>query len=194
MEVITIYKDTLIQIKICQLTKSQKVINYLTEQEIKELSTLKNQQRKKEYLTTRYILRASGIKNTIHYQDKKPYINKDLHLSISHNKKYAGIAISKHQCGIDIEHISERVLRVANKYLNPNEQLLAQDDIDLYTLFWSVKESVYKWDNSHTDFKHSIQIIGIDKSQQTVCVETNQGIKIMNFRIIDNSTILTWII
>jgi 4'-phosphopantetheinyl transferase EntD len=193
MEPITIYHDPSIQIIICQLAEDIQQVDFLTETELNEFSIIQHHQRKKEYLSIRNILRKIGIKASIIYEGRKPSLPGNLHLSISHSKQFAGLAISKFPCGFDIESISERALRVKDKYLTEKEIQLAQDDITLHNLFWSIKESVYKWDNSHKDFRKSIQIISIDNLKSKVRIETKQGEMIVNYRIIDKTSVLSWI-
>ncbi|MDA3910563.1 MAG: 4'-phosphopantetheinyl transferase superfamily protein [Bacteroidales bacterium] len=194
MELITIYQDSSLQIIICRLAEDLQHIDFLTETEFDEFSALQHLHRKKEYLTIRYILREIGITDSIIYAGRKPQLPEDLYLSISHNKNYAGLAISKFPCGFDIESISERAFRVRDKYLTVEEKQLAKDDIMLHNLFWSVKEAVYKWDNSHTDFRETIQILDIKSTRQTVNVKTNCGEKILNYRLIHDTDVLSWII
>jgi phosphopantetheinyl transferase len=85
--------------------------------------------------------------------------------SISHTKGFAaGIISAEAQVGIDIESISPRVLKIEKKFLNPHEfALLArfseQDRIVFASLFWSIKETVYKcWGNGGVDFSEQIRI------------------------------------
>ena len=85
--------------------------------------------------------------------------------SISHTKGFAaGIISAETPVGIDIESISPRVLKIEKKFLNPHEfALLArfseQDRIVFASLFWSIKETVYKcWGNGGVDFAEQIRI------------------------------------
>lgn len=194
MEPITIYHDSSTQILICKLLENLQHVDFLSETEANELVKLQHPHRKKEYLTIRYILRKIGITDSITYTSRKPNLTNDLHISISHNKDFAGLAISKLPCGFDIESISERALRVQDKYLTTDEIQLAQDDITLHNLFWSIKESVYKWDNSHADFQKTIQILNVDKLQESVRVKTIRGEKTLNYQKVNDTNVLTWII
>jgi 4'-phosphopantetheinyl transferase EntD len=176
------------------LAENLQAIDYLTETELSEFSAIQHHQRKKEYLSIRYILRQLDITDSIIYKRQKPYLSSDLHISISHNKDFAGLAISEFPCGFDIESISERVMRVRNKYLTEKEKQLAKEDVTLYTLFWSVKEAIYKWDNSHIDFRETIQILSVDELQKTVRVYTKRGERKLNYRSIQGTAILSWIV
>lgn len=65
----------------------------------------------------------------------------------------AGAIVSKSiAVGIDMERISDRVLRVRQKFLSEQEWQWVQSyegeaRRDLLTLLWTIKETVYKWYN-----------------------------------------------
>jgi phosphopantetheinyl transferase len=96
----------------------------------------------------------------------KPFLPEAmLQFSISHTRGFAaGIISAEIPVGIDIEFISPRVLKVEKKFLNHQEfALLAplseQDRIVFSSLFWSIKETVYKcWGNGGVDFAEQIRI------------------------------------
>ena len=76
-----------------------------------------------------------------HEESGKPVLD-GWHISISHTKGYAAVLLSKsHEVGIDIEYVSERVKRIADRFLRPDEQ--AENTIDLL-LHWCAKEAIYK--------------------------------------------------
>jgi len=76
-----------------------------------------------------------------HKESGKPVLD-GWHISISHTKGYAAVLLSKnHEVGIDIEYVSERVKRIADRFLRPDEQ--AENTIDLL-LHWCAKEAIYK--------------------------------------------------
>ena len=85
--------------------------------------------------------------------------------SISHTKGFAaGIISAEIPVGIDIEFISPRVLKIEKKFLNSQEYALLdplseQDRMVFSSLFWSIKETVYKcWGNGGVDFAEQIRI------------------------------------
>jgi len=72
-------------------------------------------------------------------------------LSISHSDRYAvGIAAQTKACGIDIQKITEKTVRVANRFCEEKELQLLQDRVPLLslterlTLLWSAKEALKK--------------------------------------------------
>jgi phosphopantetheinyl transferase len=96
----------------------------------------------------------------------KPFLPEGMfQFSISHTRSFAaGIISAEIPVGIDIEFISPRVLKVEKKFLNHEEfALLAplseEDRIVFSSLFWSIKETVYKcWGNGGVDFAEKIRI------------------------------------
>jgi phosphopantetheinyl transferase len=95
----------------------------------------------------------------------KPFFPEGIQFSISHTRGFAaGIISAETPVGIDIEYISPRVLKIEKKFLNPQEYALLaplseQDRIVFSSLFWSIKETVYKcWGNGGVDFTEQIRI------------------------------------
>jgi len=74
-----------------------------------------------------------------------------LQFNVSHTNEYAAaIVCNEKQVGIDIEKIDKRICRVMYKFLNTNELQAIEafseiEKISMLTLYWSIKETVYKW-------------------------------------------------
>jgi phosphopantetheinyl transferase len=109
---------------------------------------------------------------------RKPYLpNEQYQFSISHCADFAAAIVSKNKrVGVDIEVISDRIHRVAYKFLSQSEQnFLSRDDklflrqwgieekveTEFLTLIWNAKESIFKWyGNGGVDFSQQIQLDG----------------------------------
>ncbi|MES1225048.1 MAG: 4'-phosphopantetheinyl transferase superfamily protein, partial [Bacteroidota bacterium] len=95
-------------------------------------------------------------------ETRKPFLsNEAYHFSISHCGDYAAAIVSKNnRVGIDIEIQTPKIERISEKFLSKEEQLLLQNaDFQLLTLFWSAKESVFKWyGEGSVDFSEHIQL------------------------------------
>jgi phosphopantetheinyl transferase len=98
---------------------------------------------------------------------RKPYLpNEQYHFSISHCGDYAAAIVSStSRVGIDIEIPSEKVERIAHKFIHENEkeffvsgeQLLVNRE--LLTVLWSAKEALFKWYSlGKVDFKEDMQL------------------------------------
>lgn len=101
---------------------------------------------------------------------RKPYLpGERYHFSISHCGNYAAAIASDHKrVGVDIEMITPRMLDIAHKFLNPDEkaflseyELITQVHLQLLTVIWSAKESIYKWYGAgQMDFKRHMYLTG----------------------------------
>ncbi len=119
------------------------------------------------WLSTRVLLRK--MLNTPVYIDcqidehGKPYlINFPHHISLSHSFDYAAVMISEgKEVGIDIEQISSKIERIANKFMNDSEMEFITDksrDEHLYAC-WCAKEAVYKLQGKkNVSFKDHIRL------------------------------------
>lgn len=135
---------------------------------------------------------------------KKPFLeNEPYHFSISHCGDYAAVIVSKtYRAGVDVELINEKIGQIQQKFMSKAElqNMISQcslSHIECLTLFWCVKESVYKWwGKGSVDFKRSIILKTIkgDKTEGVVhCLfknETELAIHYLYF----NNNFLTWVL
>ncbi len=105
-------------------------------------------------------------------------MDQPIEFSITHTDRFAAAIVSTiNSVGIDMEIISGKALKVAPRFLHPEEMsLLAEVDNDMRnsraTLLWSVKETVYKWrGHQGVDFREQIRIKKNHNEEQMVeCV------------------------
>ena len=131
----------------------------------------------------------------------KPYLeNEPYHFSISHCGDYAAVIVSKaFRVGVDVELKTAKVSGIIPKFLTAEEcSLLPPGTInETATLFWSVKESIYKWNsNAGVDFKKHIAIRSItgDAGQGIVHCMFNDIIKLDVHFLHFNDNYLTWVL
>lgn len=111
-----------------------------------------------QHLAGRYLLRylfpAFPYQEILIADTRKPYLSSEAyHFSISHCGDYAAAIVSREcRVGIDIEIPSDKVARIAKKFLHADEQACfalgpehAEPDIQLATVLWSAKEAMFKW-------------------------------------------------
>ena len=81
-------------------------------------------------------------------------------VSLSHTSNYAVAIVSlEDEVGIDIEKMSNKLSRVAHKFLSQPEHLHAGDDLFKMCIYWCAKESLYKWyGKKNLSFKDNIFI------------------------------------
>lgn len=113
----------------------------------------KNDGRKLEFLAIRALmyemLRVNGASKGLlshagdftHNGQGKPLF-RGYHVSISHTKGYAALILSKKsEVAVDIEYMSDRVERIASKFLRKDERA---DSLDSKLVHWCAKETVFK--------------------------------------------------
>lgn len=113
----------------------------------------KNDGRKLEFLAIRALmyemLRVNGASKGLlshagdftHNEQGKPLF-RGYHVSISHTKGYAALILSKKsEVAVDIEYMSDRVERIASKFLRIDERA---DSLDAKLVHWCAKETVFK--------------------------------------------------
>jgi phosphopantetheinyl transferase len=129
---------------------------------------------------------------------RKPYLPGDeYHFSISHCGDYAAAIVSRNKrVGVDIEIPVEKIERIRDKFLSPEEQkLLVTGDLNQLTALWSVKEAVFKWYGiGKVDFKGHIQLTGQDLSQEYIkCFFTPKAKELeVHYKMLDQ-IVLAWV-
>lgn len=93
---------------------------------------------------------------------RKPYLpGEQYHFSISHCGDFAAAIVSRNlRVGVDIEIPVDKIIRVRDKFLSPDEVAVFGDlDIDQLTMCWSAKEAVFKWfGEGGIDFRQHIHL------------------------------------
>lgn len=152
---------------------------------------------------------------------RKPYLpGEQYHFSISHCGDFAAAIVSTDKrVGIDIEIPTAKAERIRNKFLNTSEQkefkldrthqeatavlnidlprqYPSTETMNLTTLLWSIKESVFKWyGDGRVDFRQHIQLAKMDDSSETISchfTKTNENL-VVHFRKFEH-LVLAWIV
>ncbi|MGB0850645.1 MAG: 4'-phosphopantetheinyl transferase family protein [Bacteroidia bacterium] len=91
----------------------------------------------------------------------KPYFESEDHkISITHAGDYAGFMFTeKRDCGIDMEEITERIRRIAPKFIREDEQQFLNQDLKGLYAVWCAKEAMYKYYGLKSlDFKKHMKL------------------------------------
>lgn len=131
---------------------------------------------------------------------RKPFLpNEDYHFSISHCGDYAGAIVSKTQrVGVDVELVQPHIGQLIPKFLSDAEKnMLVRDTaLEQATVFWSAKESVFKWyGEGKVDFRQHIQLQKQYAESETIdCyfVKTQTGL-VIHYRYFEQ-LILAWVV
>ncbi|MCX8019063.1 MAG: 4'-phosphopantetheinyl transferase superfamily protein [Chitinophagaceae bacterium] len=129
----------------------------------------------------------------------RPFLNsRHFFFSVSHCRDFAaGIVSRVSEVGIDVELVQPKVEKLSEKFLSEAE-LRGFKELDTVqrTLFWSVKEAVFKWyGKGGVDFRSDIMIYHHDPdAQKLICFFHKKKIPLeVCYRIFD-SLVLTWIV
>jgi phosphopantetheinyl transferase len=144
---------------------------------------------------------------------RKPFLENDqYHFSISHCGDYAAAIVSSDsRVGIDIEIPVEKIDRISDKFLTAGEKsifrkklpeaseinaLNSANDLLFTTIFWSAKESVFKWyGDGGVDFRKDIQLKKLMKLEERIdCFFTKTGQDLsIEYRSFENLA-LAWVV
>jgi 4'-phosphopantetheinyl transferase len=119
----------------------------------------------------------------------KPYlVNLPYHISFSHSFDYAAVMISKNgTVGIDIELIKEKVERIADKFMRPNEMAFINEQHKIEHLYvcWCAKEAVYKcYGQKEVSFADNILLKPFDFSTDgTLHARLHKGVVDINYKV-----------
>ncbi|MFH1159704.1 MAG: 4'-phosphopantetheinyl transferase superfamily protein [bacterium] len=130
------------------------------------LSGIRNTSRRLQWLGCRMVLFAlSGNPEVrIRYDSfgKPGLLSSGSFISFTHSGSHAAAIVSdKTNTGIDLEKIREKIVRVADRFLSPDELSLisGKDRLEKLTLFWCAKEALYKlYGRPELDIKHDLCI------------------------------------
>lgn len=125
----------------------------LSETCVNRLDKMKSDKMKSNFLAVRQLIKIMGYnpKSLFYNSHGKPFLEDKKKISVSHSHDYVAVIISDKEVGLDIEKLTERVLKVAYKYTNwdINRSSMSYDNSILkLTKIWTAKESLYKTHNT----------------------------------------------
>lgn len=159
-----------------------------------------------QHLVGRYLLRFLFPDFPYHEIEiattRKPFLpNEQYHFSISHCGDYAAAIVSKtNRVGVDVEMATERVMKIAKKFLHKEEISnfkfqISNTNIQHLTLLWSCKEAIFKWwGNGEVDFSEMIRIEYFDLiNKGTIDASFNKTPLKIEYELFDKLC-LAWVI
>lgn len=137
----------------------------LESEEVKTLEGFRNHSRKLEWLSVRTLINdMTGTNSRIIYnENRKPFLlDNSSHISISHSRNLTSIFMSRFKrVGIDLEYMSHRISKIADRFINENEKITSSPDLLRYHLYihWCAKEALYKiCDKKNINFRKNLTI------------------------------------
>lgn len=148
--------------------------------------------RRLQQLATRFLLKQLNhdfpIDTIVINESGKPFLpGQELQFNLTHTTDLAAAIISDLKAvGIDAEKIDQRVLKIEHKFLNSEEResltsLTEIEKISRMTLYWTIKEAVYKWwGRGGIDFANDILIEPSNLTLENTTVRFAQTGEILN--------------
>jgi len=156
----TINYNSSTQILVWKITESYEQLFseiQLNEKSLLRLNAMKSEMHQRAFLSVRKLLQQAGYSDFDLYYDEsgKPNLNPNnchtepVEVSISHSHNFSTIIISDQKAGIDIEMQRDKIIRIADKFVNSKElhrlkSFDIQDYIKKLTVKWGAKEAIFK--------------------------------------------------
>ena len=142
------------------------------------LKTMKSELHQRGFLSVRKLLQEAGYNDfDLHYDESgKPHLNPNsrhtepVEVSITHSFHFSAIIISDQKAGIDIEMQREKIIRIADKFVDHEFHFLKPEKMQEYirklTVIWGIKESIFKIRNEKgISFKDHIKVAAFEMNE-----------------------------
>lgn len=158
----------------------------LNEKSLMRLNAMKSQLHQRAFLSVRKLLQQAGYSDFDLFYDEfgKPHLHDGKHVSISHSHEFSTLIISDQKTGIDIEMQRDKIIRIADKFVNNKElhrlkSFDIQDYIKKLTVKWGTKEAIFKIRNEPgISFKDHIQVNSFEiRDKKTIATLEMENIK-----------------
>ncbi|WP_269227216.1 4'-phosphopantetheinyl transferase family protein [Flavobacterium eburneipallidum] len=166
------------------------------------LNGMKSEIHQRAFLSVRMLIQEIGFTDQdLHYDEfGKPYFDCHNYISITHSHNFAAIIISDKTVGIDMELQRDKIIRIADKFVNEKElnrlqRFDSQDYIKKLTVKWGAKEAIFKIRNEKgISFKDHIQVkpfeIGEKETVAFLEIENTKQEFAIYFEEIENFTLV----
>jgi 4'-phosphopantetheinyl transferase len=136
------------------------------------LNNMKSQLHQRGFLSIRKLLQEVGYNDFDLYYDEsgKPHLKDEKFISITHSFHFSAIIISDQKAGIDIEMQREKIIRIADKFVDYEFHFLEPEKIQEYirklTVIWGIKESIFKIRNEKgISFRDHIKVTTFEMNE-----------------------------
>ncbi|MCF6294548.1 MAG: 4'-phosphopantetheinyl transferase superfamily protein [Flavobacteriaceae bacterium] len=148
----TIHPNSQTTVKIWKITESYDDLMQgidLKPKSLERVLAMKSEMHQRGFLSVRHLLKEFGYTDAeLHYDaNGKPYLKDGKYISITHSFTFSAIIISDYKIGVDIEKQREKIVRIANRFVDYESQYLTDENIECVkklTVIWCIKESLYK--------------------------------------------------
>lgn len=140
----------------------------LTDHCRRRVDNMKSDLHRRGFMSVRHLLAIFGYKDHDLYYDDfgKPHLKDGKQISITHSYEFAGVIISDKLVGIDIEKQRDKIVRIAHKFVESEQEFVEQfpeDRVRVLTVIWGAKESLYKlYGTAGLSFEQNIHVTPFD--------------------------------
>jgi phosphopantetheinyl transferase len=112
---------------------------------------IQNENKQLQWYASRHLLNEmlGTLSEIMKDETGKPVLkNSSAQISVSHTANFAAVMLSDNfSVGVDLETINPKIVRVAGKFLREDEisAIAREEKIEKLILYWSAKESLYKF-------------------------------------------------
>jgi len=138
-----------------------------------KMEKMKSESHRKAFLGVRMLMQHIGYTDfDLYYSaDGKPHLKDGKNISITHSYAFSAIIVSDRSIGIDMEMQREKVITIAEKFLEPEFAFLDPTNLNEYMqkliVLWGVKEAVYKMvSRKGLSFKQHIEVFNFELSDK----------------------------
>lgn len=151
---------------------------------------MKSELHQRGFLSVRKLLEQAGYSDFDLLYDEfgKPHLKDEKFISITHSHEFSAIILSDKNCGIDIELQREKIIQIADKFIDAEYDYLnkknAEDFIQRLTVIWGAKESIFKIQSEKgISFRDHINVTPFEMSDEKGIAFLNFGNSIKKFKI-----------
>lgn len=165
---------------IWKIEESEEQLMYLlnpAKTDLAHFETIQHPRIRLESISSRMIVKELSQRAGYDYlgifknKNAKPFLyNSPLHISYSHTEDFAAAIIhTEKPCGIDLEHIQDKMKKVSTRFLSEKELEYAGTDLEKICIYWCAKEAMYKLYNlKDTAFKGNLKVSEFEKDRQGI--------------------------
>lgn len=135
---------------------------------------MKSELHQRAFLSVRKLLQEKGYTDfDLEYDEfGKPHLKDGKYISISHSHEFSTIIISDQKAGIDIELQREKIIKIADKFVDYEFEFLNKQNQEEYirklTVIWGIKEAIFKIRNEiGISFKNNIQTKAFEMNEKS---------------------------
>jgi len=181
------------KILIWQITESyQELFDtvILNESNAIRLKGMKSEIHQRAFLSVRKLFQEAGYSDFDLYYDEfgKPHLHDGTYISITHSHQFSAIILSEIAVGIDLELQRDKIIRIADKFVDSEflflEKEKNQEYIRKLTVIWGAKEAIFKIRNEKgISFKEHIKVNSFDIEDSKTIAELHFDAIIRDFKV-----------